>query len=96
MYRPTVSILPLRIYLYNYSGIVYETSNTFYTDIQCSVLSTPANGEIVSCSSGRVGVGYEGDSCNFTCNTGYELTGNDTRTCQSDGSWSGSDTTCRG
>ena len=36
-------------------------------------------------------MGYEGDTCSFTCNTGYELTGNDTRTCQRDGSWSGSD-----
>ena len=35
-----------------------------------------------------------GDSCSFTCNTGYELTGSDTRTCQSDASWSGSDVTC--
>ena len=48
------------------------------------------------CSSGRVGVGYEGDTCSFTCNTGYELTGSDTRTCQSDGSWSGSDVCRRG
>ena len=48
----------------------------------------------MACSSGRVGVGYEGDTCSFTCNTGYELTGSDTRTCQSDGSWSGSDVTC--
>ena len=40
-------------------------------------------------------MGYEGDTCNFTCNTGYELTGSDTRTCQSDGSWSGSDDVCR-
>ena len=45
----------------------------------------------MSCSSGTVGVGYEGDNCSFTCNTGYELTGSDTRTCQSDGNWSGSD-----
>ena len=36
---------------------------------------------------------YE-DICRFTCNTGYELTGSDTRTCQSDGSWSGSNVTC--
>ena len=55
----------------------------------------PANGDIISCSSGRVGVGYEGDTCNFTCNTGYELTGSDTRTCQSNGSWSGTDDVCR-
>ena len=40
-------------------------------------------------------MGYEGDTCSFTCNTGYELTGSDTRTCQSDGSWSGSDDVCR-
>ena len=49
----------------------------------------------MSCSSGRVGVGYEGDICNFTCNTNYELSGSDTRTCQSDGSWSGTDDVCR-
>ena len=40
-------------------------------------------------------MGYEGDTCSFTCNTGYELTGSDTRTCQSNGSWSGSDDVCR-
>ena len=60
----------------------------------CDDLSTPANGEI-TCSSGTAGVGDEGDTCSFTCNTGYELTGSDTRTCQSDGSWSGSDVMCR-
>ena len=64
------------------------------TDIQCDNLSAPTNGEIISCSSGRVGVGYEGDTCSFTCNTGYELTGSDTRTCQSNGSWSGTISTC--
>ena len=62
--------------------------------MQCDHLSTPANGN-VSCSSGRVGVGYERDTCSFTCNTGYELTGSDTRTCQSNGSWSGIDGVCR-
>ena len=70
-------------------------TNVFITDTHCNDLSVPANGQITSCSSGRVGVGYEGDTCSFTCNTGYELTGSDTRTCQSDGSWSGSDDVCR-
>jgi len=64
-------------------------------DIRCDNFMTPLNGEITSCSSGSMGVGYEGDTCSFTCNTGYELTGSDTRTCQSDGSWSGSETMCR-
>ncbi|XP_065899331.1 uncharacterized protein [Dysidea avara] len=64
-------------------------------DIQCDNLTAPSNGEISSCSSGSIRVGYEGDTCSFTCNTGYELTGSDTRTCQSDGSWSGTETMCR-
>ena len=38
---------------------------------------------------------FEGDTCSFTCNTGYELNGSDTRTCQSNGSWSGNDDVCR-
>jgi len=71
------------------------TSHCIPVDIQCDNLSTPSNGEITSCSSGREGVGYEGDTCSFTCNTGYELIGSDTRTCQSNGSWSGSDDVCR-
>ena len=69
--------------------------NAFTVDIRCNDLSVPNSGEIISCSSGREGVGYEGDTCNFTCNTGYELTGSGIRTCQSDGNWSGSDTMCR-
>ena len=64
-------------------------------DVRCDDLLSPANGEIVSCSSDSEGVGYEGDTCSFTCNTGYELTGSDTRTCQSDGGWSGNDDLCR-
>ena len=40
-------------------------------------------------------MGYAGDTCSFTCNTGYELTGSDIRTCQSNGSWNGSSDVCR-
>ena len=65
-------------------------------DIKCDNLSAPSNGRITSCSSGTTGVGYEGDTCNFTCNTDYELTGSDTRTCQSDGNWNGTVTICSG
>ena len=60
----------------------------------CSSLTDPNNG-MISCSLGDDGVPSYEDTCSFTCNTGYELTGSNTRTCQSDGSWSGSDTTCR-
>ena len=87
-------------YIANYTIAEYKQEyllRLLYTpvDIRCDNLSSPANGEIMSCSSGTVGVGYEGDTCSFTCNTGYELTGSDTRTCQSNGNWSGSDDVCR-
>ena len=62
--------------------------------VNCSQLTNPNNG-MISCSLGDDGVHSYEDICSFTCNTGYELTGSDTRTCQSDGSWSGSDVMCR-
>ena len=44
---------------------------------------------------GDDGIPSNEDTCSITCNTGYELTGSDTRTCQSDGNWSGSDDVCK-
>lgn len=48
----------------------------------------------MACDSGIHGVGYDGDTCSFTCNTGYDLAGSITRTCQSNGNWSGIEATC--
>ena len=50
---------------------------------------------MITCSLGDDGVPSYEDTCSFICNTGYELTSSDTRICQSDGSWSGSDNVCR-
>ena len=61
--------------------------------VSCSSLIVPNNG-MINCSLGDDGVLSYEDTCGFTCNTGYELTGSDTRTCQSDRSWSGSDASC--
>ena len=66
----------------------------FYWSVLCPSLTDPNNGTI-TCSLGDDGVPSYEDTCSFTCNTGYELTGSDTRTCQSDGSWSGTATVCR-
>ena len=49
---------------------------------------------MINCSLEVDNVASFRDFCSFTCNTGYELTGSDTRTCQSDGSWSGNDAVC--
>lgn len=47
-----------------------------------------------SCNLGDDGVFSYGDTCNFRCDDGYTLTGSVTRTCQSDGSWSGTNSFC--
>ena len=62
--------------------------------LACPSLNDPSNG-IITCSLGDDGVPDPGDTCTYTCNTGYELTGSHTRTCQSNGSWSGSAPLCR-
>ena len=62
--------------------------------VSCPTLTSPYNG-IISCSLGDDGVPSYEDTCSFTCNTGYELTGSDNRTCQNNGSWSDSDVVCR-
>jgi len=61
--------------------------------VTCPPLNDPDNG-MINCSLGDDGVLSYEDTCSFTCNTGYELTGSDNRTCQSDGSWSGTETMC--
>ena len=62
--------------------------------VSCLPLTDPNNG-MINCLLGDDEVPSYEDTCSFTCNTGYELTGSDSRTCQSNGSWSGSDDVCR-
>ena len=61
--------------------------------VPCPSLTNPSNG-MMACLLGVDGTPSYEDTCSFTCNTGYELTGSDTRTCQSDGSWSDSESMC--
>ena len=63
--------------------------------VPCPSLNVPSNG-MISCSMGGDGVpGDPGDTCTYTCNTGYVLSRDgSTRICQSNGTWNGSDTMC--
>ena len=63
--------------------------------VSCPPLTDPDNGTF-TCLLGDDGVLSYKDTCSFACNTGYELTGSGNRTCQSDGSWSGSLSLCSG
>ena len=62
--------------------------------VLCSNLTQPNNG-MINCSLGDDGIPSYEDTCSFTCNTGYVLTGDYTRLCQSDGRWSGGDNVCK-
>ena len=62
--------------------------------VQCPVLNDPNIGTL-KCFLGDDGVSSYEDTCSVTCNTGYELYGSDTRTCQSDGKWNDADIVCR-
>ena len=63
--------------------------------VHCPNLTQLKHGEI-NCSLGDDGVPSFEDNCSFTCNTGYELTGNGATICQSDGNWTNNDAVCRG
>jgi len=61
--------------------------------VPCPSLTGPENG-VITCLLGDDGVPSYNDFCSFICNAGYEKIGSDIRTCQADGSWSGSNTFC--
>ena len=75
---------------------MYSLNVLCFTEIQCDDLVKPANGDILSCSSGIIGSGYEGDTCLFTCDEGYILTNHNGSVCLRNGSWSVTDPCKRG
>ena len=55
----------------------------------CPTLSNPRNGALI-CTGPQV----TDQSCSYTCQNGYNLTGSVTRKCQPDHTWSGDPTSC--
>ena len=58
--------------------------------VDCGSLTDPANGQVDLTSE------TFGQTATYSCNTGYNLVGDSTRTCQATGEWSGSAPTCQG
>ena len=56
--------------------------------VDCGSLTDPANGQVDLTSFGQ--------TATYSCNTGYNLVGDSTRTCEATGNWSGSAPTCVG
>ena len=61
--------------------------------VLCPSLTDPKNG-VMTCLLGDDGVLSYKDTCNFKCNSHFEQRGSETRTCQSDESWNGTETMC--
>jgi len=49
---------------------------------------------MIACQLGVNEVANPGETCTFTCDDGFTLTGSSTRTCQDDGTWSGTEPMC--
>ncbi len=56
--------------------------------IACPMLSAPEDGSVSPME------GFEGDDAVYDCESGYALLGNEIRTCQAGGQWSGVAPTC--
>ena len=59
--------------------------------MDCGNLTDPTNGQVTHTSGTTFG-----QTATYSCNTGYNLVENNTRTCQTTGVWSGSAATCQG
>ena len=69
---------------FKFPFLIHETVN------RCPQLSAPVHGSLELCSN------LPGQTCLFSCDKGHVLTGSTTRTCNSDGTWTGTQPQCNG
>ncbi|CAH3155251.1 unnamed protein product [Pocillopora meandrina] len=71
-------------------GVQLKPGNAFICEGErhCQQLYAPPHGSLEPCSN------LPGQTCEFSCNKGYILTGSTTRTCNSNGTWTGTPTHC--
>ena len=58
--------------------------------MHCAALTNPTHGSVSNTEAAT-----PGETATYSCNTGYNLVGGNTRTCQATGMWSGSAPTCQ-
>ena len=61
------------------------------TAVDCGNLTDPVNGSVDDTAGTSLG-----QTATYSCDTGYNLVGDSTRTCQATGNWSGGTPTCQG
>ena len=70
------------------SASSHASSPLLYTVINCGLLENPEQGSVM------LEAMTPGSTAAYTCNSGYVLAGMSTRTCESNGEWSGQAPTC--
>ena len=83
------------MYLYKciYTPLSQLLSMMYLYTVQCPPLNEPTNGTLLCSKVDSVKFSYQ-DNCTHQCDVGYQLTGSVNRTCQGNGSWSGSPANC--
>ena len=81
------SALPVSMLVLRWSLHTHTHMHT-HTVIDCGPLDNPGNGSVSTPNTTR------GSIATYSCDTGFNLDGNMTRTCQVDGDWSGTAPTC--
>ena len=77
--------------MYQVTQILHDVRIILLTAVDCGNLTDPANGQV----NYTAGTTF-GQTATYSCNTGYNLEGDSTRTCEAAGVWSGSAPTCAG
>ena len=79
------------LYIHTIAIIVLGCTFCFYIAVDCGPLRQPKNGIV-----NTIPDTYLNSTATYSCNPGYNLTGNTQRVCQSNGSWSSSAPYCAG
>ncbi len=69
-------------------GTLYTCNVVPYTAVSCGSLSDPTNGGVMTTGTTL------SSTATYTCNPGYTRSGDQTRTCQANRNWSGSEPSC--
>ena len=77
--------------MYQVTQILHDVRIILLTAVDCGNLTDPANGQVDHTAGTTLG-----QTATYSCDTGYNLVGDSTRTCQAAGEWSGSAPTCQG
>ena len=77
--------------MYQVTLILHDVCIILLTAVDCGNLTDPVNGQVDHIAGTTFG-----QTATYSCDTGYNLVGDSTRTCQAAGEWSGSAPTCQG